>query len=226
VINVSDRAATNRPHPRLAVLALRAAAMQAREARHWARSVLTCWAVDESVIDDALLVIAELSANAAQHGGHDMTAVLRLDRTTLRVSVVDTGGTAVDRPRARLSVVPAEDGRGLNIVHALALTCGIERGDGGTEVQAVLAADPADRGPVGEDCSPCAPDADWAELFAGRAGDPDLTAVIGLPHLAGLAGLTDPGPTEGTDRHDGSAAADSLLQGAGSLGPRAATESA
>jgi anti-sigma regulatory factor (Ser/Thr protein kinase) len=171
VIHESTTTDTTRPALRFAALALPAVPVRAREARHWARSALTRWAVDESVIDDALLVIAELTANAVQHGGRDMSVGLLLDRT-LRVSVVDNGGTGIRpaRPRSRLAFVPAENGRGLDMVRALSLSCVIDCEQSRTKVLAVLAADPADRAPVSGDSEPAALDAELGRYFDDGQG--------------------------------------------------------
>ncbi|WP_411574327.1 ATP-binding protein [Streptomyces fradiae] len=105
----------------------------ARLARELARQWLADQDATRDVADDALQVVAELTANAALHGrvpGRRFQLALRLTGAgrTLRVEVTDTR-------RERLPTAPAqgpapdhESGRGLLIVDALADRWGVETG--------------------------------------------------------------------------------------------------
>ncbi|MEU8351783.1 MULTISPECIES: ATP-binding protein [unclassified Streptomyces] len=138
----SSTAPPDRPAHRYAELALSATGRDASTARAWAKGVLRTWRLNGSTADDVLLVVAELTANAARHGGPDMTVTLLLDdSSTLRVTVTDNGG-ALDwtPPPARTPAVWSESGRGLALVRALARSFAIERlsGAAGVAVHANL----------------------------------------------------------------------------------------
>ncbi|WP_234434241.1 ATP-binding protein [Streptomyces sp. NRRL F-5126] len=77
--------------------------------------------------DPALLIVAELAANAATHGrvpGRDFRLVLRLHADgVLRIEVTDTRGESL--PEAQPPCADAESGRGLLLVDALAHRWGV-----------------------------------------------------------------------------------------------------
>ncbi|MEU4257364.1 ATP-binding protein [Streptomyces fradiae] len=102
-----------------------------------ARELAAQWLADQDatrgVADDALQVVAELTANAALHGrvpGRRFQLALRLTGAgrTLRVEVTDTRADRL--PTAPLQEPPPdhESGRGLLIVDALADRWGAETG--------------------------------------------------------------------------------------------------
>ncbi|MFS8197651.1 ATP-binding protein [Streptomyces sp. CWNU-52B] len=102
----------------------------ARLARLLAVERLTAWELSPGVIERAEHVIAELAANAAQHGrtqGRDFLLALTLDEAvgTLRIAVSDTRGEY--RPAIRPERGPDdESGRGLLLVDTLADRWGTE----------------------------------------------------------------------------------------------------
>ncbi|WP_407915014.1 ATP-binding protein [Kitasatospora sp. NE20-6] len=140
--------------PSVAVRELPADTEHTRTARQWTKAVLGTWHVAQSLIDDALLVVAELTANAAEHGGRRM--IIRLGRAgaALHISVADHGaGAAATLPRQRCGASlqepeqeqgqgqgqEQERGRGLGIVAALCSTWMIELQDtGGLKVHGTL----------------------------------------------------------------------------------------
>lgn len=106
--------------------------------RSWTREYLAACGVPPAAIEDALLILSELSTNALVHtrsgGPHGAFRVLlRRGTTTVRVEVTDAGGPGA--PIARRSATdpligPAteEGGLGLALVEALATRWSV-RGD-------------------------------------------------------------------------------------------------
>ncbi|MEW2522689.1 ATP-binding protein [Actinacidiphila alni] len=100
----------------------------ARLARHLAANELHGWGISHGtdLADTALLLIAELAANAVTHGhvpGRDFELRLQLTASLLRIEVSDA--RAERRPPATLPAAPsplADSGRGLLLVDALATT--------------------------------------------------------------------------------------------------------
>lgn len=80
-------------------------------------------------MDPARQVIAELSANAAEHGripGRDFHLLLYVVADTLRIEVTDTRDDRLPAPQ--LPSPASESGRGLLLVDALADRWGVTRG--------------------------------------------------------------------------------------------------
>lgn len=88
-----------------------------------ARQVLRqrCSSLPATVLDDALLLVTELVANAVRHGEGPVTLTLVRDQGRLRVEVTDASRRP---PRPRDKGVEAESGRGLQIVDVLATRWG------------------------------------------------------------------------------------------------------
>lgn len=106
--------------------------------RHRVRAVLAGWDLPPDLADDALLVVSEMTTNAITHALPPAT--LRLSRVpgpgqcTLRVQVTDAGPVARSREegprgegsREETGDAPCEEhGRGIAIVAALSVRCGI-----------------------------------------------------------------------------------------------------
>lgn len=138
------------PHPQAAVT-VRAFAQRFSATRRGARlaRVLTghqldAWGVAyDSVASDAVtLVVAELAANAVQHGrvpGRDFGLRLACDDATglVRIEVSDTQPAL---PRLRVPAPGADTGRGLLLVDALSVRWGVSGRSGpGKTVWAVCA---------------------------------------------------------------------------------------
>ena len=89
------------------------------------------------LLDDALLVVSELAANAVTHANSSLRIRLSLKESTLRIDVIDSGaGTPEPQPTSNT----AEHGRGLHLVTALTSAWGLEAmPDGGKVVWAELA---------------------------------------------------------------------------------------
>jgi anti-sigma regulatory factor (Ser/Thr protein kinase) len=118
-----------------------ALAQQARELRRRAATHLASWALDEDDHDAALLVAAELLANAVQHGRSRMTLTLTRHPQLLHISVADHGARRDHRAagsEARAAIDPDEHGRGLAIVAALAAWVEVVHDDTGYQVWAAL----------------------------------------------------------------------------------------
>lgn len=94
---------------------LPAAAPAAAEARDVVRR--RCSVLPAPVLDDVLLLVTELVANAVRHGRGPVTLTLVPREDGVRVEVTDASPT---RPRPRDKGLEAESGRGLHIVDALA----------------------------------------------------------------------------------------------------------
>jgi hypothetical protein len=107
--------------PPSALRRFRSEAISASAARRFAADVLNAWG-QESIIDDALLLLDEVVTNAIQHTVGDVTVCLNLERR-LRVEVTD----ASDRTPWKRSPTPeTETGRGLQIIEKLATAWGTE----------------------------------------------------------------------------------------------------
>ncbi|MGW4102711.1 ATP-binding protein [Streptomyces sp. NPDC004976] len=87
-----------------------------RVARRFTAAVLARWGIHGEESDAAVLIVSELTTNAVQHGGCDLTVALALVDGTLRIDVTDHGGPD-PRPKPP---EPDECGRGLGIVGHLA----------------------------------------------------------------------------------------------------------
>jgi anti-sigma regulatory factor (Ser/Thr protein kinase) len=94
-------------------------------ARKLTRSELAAWKLtDPGDIDDIVLIIDELVANAVVHAHGSIRLRLTLAGLLLRGEITDDCPTpAPTAPRAPRDV-DAEDGRGLILVNALAAACG------------------------------------------------------------------------------------------------------
>lgn len=99
-----------------------------RLARRFVAEKLTEWKL-EQIMDDALLVTSELSANAITHAHSTCRIRLSLSPARLRIDVIDTGaGTPEPQPPSATE----EHGRGLHLVDAMSSAWGLEDvpGDG------------------------------------------------------------------------------------------------
>jgi CheY-like chemotaxis protein/anti-sigma regulatory factor (Ser/Thr protein kinase) len=96
-------------------------------ARRFVRERLRDWGID-GPLDDALLVVSELAANALTHARSSYQVRLSATDHALRIEVDDQGaGTPEPQPLTETE----EHGRGLHLVGALAASWGMESGDGG-----------------------------------------------------------------------------------------------
>ena len=90
--------------------------------------------------DDALLILSELITNAVRHARPLTAGSLRvswtISPTQIGVSVTDGGSSTA--PVATAAAMSAIGGRGLHIVHHLASSWDVTRGEEGTTVWAVI----------------------------------------------------------------------------------------
>ncbi|MFI9103255.1 ATP-binding protein [Streptomyces fildesensis] len=91
-----------------------------RTVRHFASALLITWGVAAADRESAILIVGELSANAAQHGGAEMTVSLSLHGLTLCIEVSDSGKVPAPRISPCTARRDQECGRGLAIVDHLA----------------------------------------------------------------------------------------------------------
>jgi two-component sensor histidine kinase len=104
-----------------------------RTARVVLAQLLTAWAVDGTVVEDAGMLVHEVVANVVDHAGTDIALevdVVAADEW-VRVGVAD--GSSV-RPVIRELDPRASRGRGMQIVSSLARAWGAEDRDGGKRV--------------------------------------------------------------------------------------------
>jgi hypothetical protein len=107
-------------------------------ARRFTRLVLLAWTAAVA-IDDALLVVTELAANALRHGGGDPVLRLSVDGADVRVEVFDDNpAPPVRRPAG------ADGGWGLVLVDRLSSVRGTARHGRGKVVWCVLPATAAE----------------------------------------------------------------------------------
>ena len=106
------------------------------DARQFVKEQLRDWGIPEPM-DDALLVVSELAANALTHAESSYRIRLSATPVALRIEVDDAGaGTPEPQPLTDTE----EHGRGLHLVDALAASWGMEVGEsGGKRVWAELA---------------------------------------------------------------------------------------
>jgi CheY-like chemotaxis protein len=106
------------------------------QARRFVRQKLADWGIDEP-LDDALLVVSELAANALTHARSSYRIQLSANQQALRIEVDDDGaGTPEPQPLTDT----LEHGRGLHLVGALAASWGMEAAEtGGKRVWAEIA---------------------------------------------------------------------------------------
>lgn len=109
----------------------------AAAARRFVGAALRRWDVPEATIDVALLLSSELVTNTYRHTGSDARVSVHRRPRLVRVEVHDSGvGGRVQR---RPLDPERPDGRGLNIVDALATKWGSMCSEGGTLVWFELA---------------------------------------------------------------------------------------
>ena len=111
-----------------ATLDLPYALTSAATARRFVEQTVAEWDL-KALLDDALLVASELTANAVTHANSSCRIRLSLTETALRIDVIDTGtGTPEPQPSSETS----EHGRGLHLIGALTTAWGLEiiPGDG------------------------------------------------------------------------------------------------
>lgn len=97
-------------------------AMPSREfcvgtARRFAADLLRRWGIAQHDRESAVLIVDELTANAAQHGRADTTLLLALEEDMLFIAVADSG---LQVPHQRATIAADEHGRGTGIVEFLA----------------------------------------------------------------------------------------------------------
>ncbi|MFJ7079004.1 ATP-binding protein [Streptomyces sp. NPDC098781] len=125
---------TQQQTTRQAVLALSPQEASVPVLRHFADDLLRHWGIAQDDRHSAQLIIGELGANVVQHGRADMTMLLTLDETVLRLTVADSGPVVADR--APQPTVPADErGRGMGIVEFLAAWTEVRDSDQGRRVR-------------------------------------------------------------------------------------------
>ncbi|GAA0267511.1 ATP-binding protein [Actinomadura nitritigenes] len=138
---------TRGPMRLLGTTTLPGVARSAPEARAFVRRVAPH--IDAEALADITLCVDELVANACEHTasglGGRVTVIVSAAEGTLRVTVLDDGGTG-GAPCVR-DAPCGEDGRGLRLVDALSTAWGSHGALGGTAVWAEFHAPAAPRTP-------------------------------------------------------------------------------
>ena len=111
-----------------------------RDARHVLVSSLRELDVDETVVDEAEIVISELVGNAVRHARPLPDGKIKVSWTVragvVEVEVADGGGPTIPRPAPRSLM--SDKGRGLRIVRGLAHEWGVHEDRGGRTVWVAL----------------------------------------------------------------------------------------
>ena len=125
-----------RPEVAQAVIDLPDDLSSVADARRFVKQQVAAWGIT-GPLDDALLVVSELAANALTHARSSYRLRLSATAMVLRIEVDDAGaGTPEPQPLTDTE----EHGRGLHLVDALAASWGMESGEsGGKRVWAELA---------------------------------------------------------------------------------------
>jgi len=106
-------------------------APSAASARRFVAAALRRWGCSDDFIELVLLLTSELVTNAYRHAGTETRVSVRLDDDCTRVEVRDVGR---GEPELRPLDTDRVDGRGLQIVDALADRWGYHSNAGGTAV--------------------------------------------------------------------------------------------
>ncbi|MGW6217354.1 ATP-binding protein [Streptomyces sp. NPDC055109] len=98
----------------------------AREARRIARATLQKWHIHSDKIDNILIILSELVANAIEHANPPLVFHLHRESTGNRVWIGVTDGGPANTGRQTAYRDPDEHGRGLSIIEALADAHGVQ----------------------------------------------------------------------------------------------------
>ncbi len=106
-----------------------------RAARRFVANALRQWGHNGTLLEDAQLVVSELTTNAVLHARSPFTVLAHSDSSRLRLSVQD--GSPIE-PILRSNGHNAASGRGLHVVAALTRDWGVDATNGGKAVWAEL----------------------------------------------------------------------------------------
>lgn len=104
-----------------------------RTARVVLGELLSAWAVDDGLVEDAGMLVHEVVANVVDHAGSDVALEVDVVAADAWVRVGVADGSSV-RPVVRALDPNAARGRGMQIVASLAHRWGSEERDGGKRV--------------------------------------------------------------------------------------------
>jgi anti-sigma regulatory factor (Ser/Thr protein kinase) len=100
-------------------------------ARRFVAAALRRWDCSDDFVELVLLLTSELVTNAYRHARTETHVLVRFDGASVRIEVRDVGS---GQPELRPVDTDRVDGRGLQIVDALADRWGYDSDDGGTAV--------------------------------------------------------------------------------------------
>jgi anti-sigma regulatory factor (Ser/Thr protein kinase) len=121
--------------PREATRLLAASERSPRDARHFVVGTLRRWGHERTVVDDAALVVTELTTNAVIHAQSPFTVTLSSRDGRVRIAVHDQS-SSLPTKRAPDAIEPS--GRGLRMVETMSDAWGCERVGDGKSVWAEL----------------------------------------------------------------------------------------
>jgi anti-sigma regulatory factor (Ser/Thr protein kinase) len=111
-------------------------------ARRLVVASLRQWSQDESLVQDAALVLSELATNAVVHAGSAFSVAVRAQESVLRVAVQDARPLDAAVPAAQGATTGrgliARTGHGLGLVDMLARSWGVEASASGKVVWAEI----------------------------------------------------------------------------------------
>jgi anti-sigma regulatory factor (Ser/Thr protein kinase) len=130
-----ERAAAPTNHPSRSMVVYDRSAANVGEARSWIDEYLAERAIEDTVRDDAQLVVSELVTNALMHGDGELVLRASVTATAVQVSVTDAGDALPE-------VLPLDPtrigGLGLIVVDRVAKAWGVSPFPGGKTVWATL----------------------------------------------------------------------------------------
>ena len=109
-------------------------------ARHLVVAALREWGHDETLVENAALVLSELATNAVVHAGSPFSVAVRVEDSTLRVAVQDASPLAAGVSEER-GLIP-RTGHGLGLIDELSTRWGVESTPDGKVVWAELPCEP------------------------------------------------------------------------------------
>jgi anti-sigma regulatory factor (Ser/Thr protein kinase) len=113
-------------------------------ARHLVVAALREWGHDETLVENAALVLSELATNAVVHAGSPFSVTVHVNDSTLRVAVRDArplAATVSEEGLIEEGLIP-RTGHGLGLIDEISTRWGVESTPDGKVVWAELPCEP------------------------------------------------------------------------------------